>query len=96
MLRSLVTAAGGWCGFYLTSVILVAAAIVVIGTARAADGRVALVATALVASITWLVYFRLLGRLAWYCADQAAAAERAAGEDAVAARAEHLDGAAPQ
>lgn len=98
VLRSLVTAAAGWCGFYTTSVMLVAAAVVVVATAQAADGRVALVATALVASIVWLVYFRLLGRLAWYCADRAAAAERVAtsGEDAVAPRAERPDDAAPE
>ena len=98
VLRSLVTAAAGWCGFYTTSVMLVAAAVVVVATAQAADGRVALVATALVASIVWLVYFRLLGRLAWYCTDRAAAAERVAtsGEDAVAPRAERPDDAAPE
>jgi hypothetical protein len=26
-------------------------------------------------SLVWLIYFRLLGRLAWFCADREAAAE---------------------
>ena len=50
--------------------------------ALSAGGISGIAVTALAASVAWLVYFRLLGRLAWYCAERTAAAEREPDEDA--------------
>ncbi len=65
----------GWAGFYLATAALLAAA----GAAFWAVGRAgAFLQTAgggLILAAVWVIYFRLLGRLAWYCADRSALAE---------------------
>jgi DNA-directed RNA polymerase subunit M/transcription elongation factor TFIIS len=83
----------GWIAFYLTSAILLGAAVtVMIGAVSASQLWVILVAVLPLTAIG-LIYFRLLGRLAWYCTDRirrAAEAEAEADED------EDQDGSAVQ
>ncbi len=72
VLRTLWTTADGWLKFYLTSGMTIAAAV---GISWAASGLGLLagsVVVAIVDPVAWLIYFRLLGRLGWVCADRAA------------------------
>jgi hypothetical protein len=69
------TTADGWLKFYATS-----AAAIVGGAALCwIASRVGMVAGVIVAAaiepIVWIIYFRLLGRLAWVCAERAAFAD---------------------
>ena len=80
--RTFGTAWRGWASFYLATGILLTAA----GNAVLAALSVAevwgIVAAISLAPIVWLIYFRLLGRLAWYFADRAPCAEPATESDA--------------
>lgn len=84
LLRTFWLAPGGWGKFYLSTALLVLAAatlVVVaipIGGSGQPWGTVAIAVVSVMSSLVWLIYFRLLGRLAWFCADRTAAAEDAA------------------
>ena len=73
--RTLVVAARGWAAFYLTSAmsLVIGAAVAAIG--QWIGGLWGTAVTAVALAVGWLIYFRLLGRLAWYCADRTAVAE---------------------
>jgi hypothetical protein len=73
--RTFWTAFSGWAGFYLSTAILLAAAGIVVTAATSAGRFWGAIAANLTFTIVWLIYFRLLGRLAWYCADRTAQAE---------------------
>jgi len=81
LLRTFWVAPGGWGRFYLSTAILVlaAASIVVLAIPAGGDGQLlgitAIAVVSAMSSLVWLIYFRLLGRLAWFCADREAAAE---------------------
>jgi DNA-directed RNA polymerase subunit RPC12/RpoP len=67
--RSLRTAWQGWAGFFVATVALsVAAGNVLLAVRPAGELWLVMVASPLFV-IVWFVYFRLLGRLAWYCAE---------------------------
>jgi len=80
-LRTFWVAPGGWGRFYLSTAILVlaAASIVVLAIPAGGDGQLwgitAIAVVSVMSSLVWLIYFRLLGRLAWFCADRTTAAE---------------------
>jgi hypothetical protein len=81
LLRTFWVAPGGWGRFYLsTAILLLAAATIVLLAIPAGGGGqpwgiVAIAVVSVMSSLVWLIYFRLLGRLAWFCADRTAAAE---------------------
>jgi DNA-directed RNA polymerase subunit RPC12/RpoP len=87
LLRSLRTAWLGWLGFYVAAVALLAAAVNVVLAVRPAGTFWQIIVASPVTVIVWFVYFRLLGRLAWYCAEhgepeaEAEEDEEAEGED---------------
>jgi hypothetical protein len=63
-----------------TSLLLLAAAtVLVLAIPTGGDGQLlgiaAIAAVSAMSSLVWLIYFRLLGRLAWFCADRTTAAE---------------------
>ena len=60
----------GWLEFYLASAMLFTAAGVVAIAATRVGGIATIVLVAILETAVWLIYFRLLGRLAWYCADR--------------------------
>ena len=80
-LRTFWVAPGGWGRFYLSTAILVlaAASIVVLAIPAGGSGHLwgiaAIAVVSVMSSLVWLIYFRLLGRLAWFCADRTTAAE---------------------
>lgn len=84
LLRTFWVAPGGWGRFYLSTALLVLAAatlpvlVVPVGGDGQPWGTVAIAVVSVMSSLVWLIYFRLLGRLAWFCADRTAAAEDAA------------------
>ena len=80
--RALWTAGRGWIGFYFTSAALLTAVGAVTVGAGAVGGVLGIVGAMLVLAPGWLVYFRLLGRLAWYCADRMNYAESEGEPDA--------------
>ena len=80
-LRTFWVAPGGWGKFYLSTALLLlaAATVVVLATPTGGSGQLwgiaAIAVVSVMSSLVWLIYFRLLGRLAWFCADRTAAAE---------------------
>lgn len=68
-------AKNGWRGFYAASGVLVVSAGGLAVTAFLFGGTVGVVSGTTVLVVAWFIYFRLLGRLAWYCTDRTAAAE---------------------
>jgi DNA-directed RNA polymerase subunit RPC12/RpoP len=72
----------GWAGFYLTTAALVAASAALVAAALAAGMVVGTIVTGAVESVAWLIYFRLLGRLAWYCTEHSVRPEIDAESDA--------------
>lgn len=80
-LRTFWVAPGGWGKFYLSTALLLlaAASIVVLAIPAGGSGQLwgitAIAVVSVMSSLVWLIYFRLLGRLAWFCADRTAAAE---------------------
>jgi hypothetical protein len=74
-------APGGWGRFYLSTALLVLAAATISVLAMPAGGggqlwgNAAIAVVSVMSSLVWLIYFRLLGRLAWFCADRTAAVE---------------------
>ena len=83
-LRTFLVAPGGWGKFYLSTALLLlaAATVLVLAIPTGGDeqlwGIAAIAAVSVMSSLVWLIYFRLLGRLAWFCADRTTAAEDAA------------------
>jgi hypothetical protein len=81
LLRTFWVAPGGWGKFYLSTALLLLAAATVSVLAMPAGGAgqpwgiAAIAVVSVMSSLVWLIYFRLLGRLAWFCADRTAAAE---------------------
>lgn len=71
VLHSLRYAWRGWAVFYVETVILVPGAIAASVFALVRGGLWAIVPAATLLVATCLIYFRLLGRLAWYCAETA-------------------------
>jgi hypothetical protein len=76
VLRTFALAARGWGAFYLASALLLVAA----GCSAAAallgiENLLGAFLAAVVVAAAWLIYFRLLGRLAWYCAEHMPPAE---------------------
>jgi len=67
--RSLRTAWLGWIGFYVAVIALLVAAVNVVLAVRPAGVSWQIIVASPVIVIVWLIYFRLLGRLAWYCAE---------------------------
>lgn len=84
LLRTFWVAPGGWGKFYLSTALLLLAAATLSVLAMPAGGAgqpwgiVAIAVVSVMSSLVWLIYFRLLGRLAWFCADRTAAVEDAA------------------
>jgi hypothetical protein len=73
--RTFAVAGRGWAAFYLTSAALLAAGCLAAGAAAWIGGLSGTFVAAVATAAAWLIYFRLLGRLAWYCADRMALAE---------------------
>jgi hypothetical protein len=71
VLHSLSYAWRGWAVFYLETLILVPGAIVASVFVLVRGGIWAIVPATTLLMATCLIYFRLLGRLAWYCAETA-------------------------
>jgi hypothetical protein len=70
VLRSLGHAALGWIIFYLeTAALTFAATLIIIATSQSHSLSNILLAS-VTATVAWLVYFRLLGRLALFCTDR--------------------------
>ena len=66
--RSVLYAWRAWLAFYLIALATaVVAAALVAAAIRQAGGAVGLVATGVLPTVAWMIYFRLLGRLAWFC-----------------------------
>jgi hypothetical protein len=72
VLRTLAAAKAGWAGFYTASAMLWGAAILVNAVFYWLSGFVGSLVGGVVQTLSWIIYFRLIGRLAWYCADHAA------------------------
>jgi len=66
---------GAWATFYLFSAVLLLAVGVVERVVFFLGGFLGSIVLALSLTVVWLIYFRLLGRLAWHCADRAAREE---------------------
>lgn len=81
LLRTFWVAPGGWGKFYLSTALLILAAATLSVLAMPAGGAgqlwgiAAIAVVSVMSSLVWLIYFRLLGRLAWFCADRTAAVE---------------------
>lgn len=57
-----------WTMFYILSGVMVGSTVVaLVFISRHGGWTVGIVASGAVAAVVWMVYFRLLGRLAWYC-----------------------------
>jgi hypothetical protein len=79
----------GWAAFYLSTAALLAATGALVATVFAGAGLWGRIAAVAIAVVVWLIYFRLLGRLAWYCTEHMSRAEPEA--DADAAKGRHND-----
>ena len=75
VLRTLATDGAAWMGFYAAAAGLAAAVLSVNWVAFHCGKVVGAIGGGVVQAIAWFVYFRLLGRLAWCCADRAAREE---------------------
>ena len=75
VLRTLGTAADGWLKFYMTSAAMIAATVAICWAASGAGRVFGVIVAAGIEPVVWIIYFRLLGRLAWVCADRAAFAD---------------------
>jgi len=73
--QTLFVATFGWLRFYAASAALLAAAWGLEEVASRLNPFAGLMVVSVIQAVAWLIYFRLLGRLAWYCADRAAFAE---------------------
>jgi hypothetical protein len=83
VLRTLFTSTSGWLRFYATSAVLIAAVGSIDWLAFAVSPYVGDIVVSVTQAALWLIYFRLMGRLAWYCADRSTRANLDAALDAV-------------
>ena len=83
VLRTLFTTTSGWLRFYAAAAALMAGICGINSLALALDLYFGDIVTAVTQAVAWIIYFRLMGRLAWYCADHSARANLEAGLDAV-------------
>jgi hypothetical protein len=83
VLRSLFTTTAGWLMFYATSILLFVAAGILDGVASWLGHIVGGIISAFTLPASLLIYFRLLGRLGWYCTAHAARADLEAALDEV-------------
>lgn len=72
--RSFWMARKGWAAFYLATAILFSAAgyplfMVYSAVKVYSAGLLEIIGGTLILGLVWLIYFRLMGRLAWYCAE---------------------------
>ena len=65
----------GWVRFYFLTALLMAALIGVSLAAYAVGPNCAVIAVAIGLGIGWMIYFRMLGRLAWFCTVRTAVVE---------------------
>lgn len=77
VLRTVLVGFPGWGKFYFSTALLLLAAATIVVVALSIGGISGIAVAAVAVSAAWLVYFRLLGRLAWYCADRTAALDAA-------------------
>jgi DNA-directed RNA polymerase subunit RPC12/RpoP len=75
VLRTYYTATSGWLKFYITSGLLVTVLGGVVYLASWINIAFGAIVGGMLQAYAWLVYFRLLGRLAWYCTARSAAEE---------------------
>ncbi len=75
VLRTLGTAADGWLKFYMTSAAMIVATVAICWAASGVGKVFGVIVAAGIEPVVWIIYFRLLGRLAWVCADRAAFAD---------------------
>lgn len=81
--RTLFVATSGWLRFYLTSALLLAITSVFDTIAAHINPIAGFFIISVTQSAAWLIYFRLLGRLAWYCSDKMAKADLEAELDSI-------------
>jgi DNA-directed RNA polymerase subunit RPC12/RpoP len=67
VLRTIVSATSGWFRFYVASAVLFIAILGIEWAACFLNPIFGFVVVSLTQAVLWLVYFRLIGRLAWYC-----------------------------
>ena len=77
--QSVATAWRAWGLFYLIALPTAAVLCVLVGAALARGGIGGAVPAGILLSAAWMIYFRLLGRLAWFCSGRAAACQRRQG-----------------
>jgi hypothetical protein len=65
----------GWVTFYFVTAVLLTAVLAGVINAFTFGAIWGMIAVALALGVVWLIYFRLLGRLAWYCTERTAAAD---------------------
>jgi DNA-directed RNA polymerase subunit RPC12/RpoP len=73
--RTFASATAGWIKFYATIGLLLIANAIIDVIAFHLNQFAGIVVISLLQTVPWLIYFRLLGRLAWYCSDRAARAD---------------------
>ncbi|MEN6452014.1 MAG: hypothetical protein ABFC96_16110 [Thermoguttaceae bacterium] len=83
VLRTLPRCIVAWAAFYLLTMILLAAGVAIVYAASFADSLPILptIVVGPVVAVIWLIYFRLFGRLAWYCTERSASSEPEAEDD---------------
>ena len=65
----------GWVRFYFLTAVLAAAIVAIVIEAFDLGLLWGVIAMAIGLGVGWLIYFRMLGRLAWYCTERTAVAE---------------------
>jgi DNA-directed RNA polymerase subunit M/transcription elongation factor TFIIS len=79
--RSLVSAGRGWLGFYLLSAMLWSVAIGLDWALVTSGGYIGVIASACLFCATLMIYFRMLGRLGWYCTERVGRPEPTQGQE---------------
>ncbi len=79
VLRTLRTTTDAWLKFYMTAGAMIVAAVALCWAASAVNVVAGVIVGAALETPAWIIYFRLLGRLAWVCAERAAFEELEAG-----------------
>ena len=72
----------GWVAFYVSTAIMLAAAGVLVTKVFLDAGLWGRIAATATVAVVWLIYFRLLGRLAWYCTEHSSHVEPEEEQDA--------------
>jgi DNA-directed RNA polymerase subunit RPC12/RpoP len=83
VLRTLVAATSGWIGFYVAAAALTAAVAAIDAVAYWLNPYFGIIVASIVQAAFWIIYFRLIGRLAWYCTVRSARDELEDSIDAV-------------